>query len=57
MMSFDNGDELHKIARAHPRAKLVIRILADDNKSLCQLGIKFGAPLEAVFGLLAKLRS
>ncbi|KAJ7713956.1 ornithine decarboxylase [Mycena maculata] len=56
MMTFDNADELYKIARAHPRAKLVVRILTDDTKSLCQLGIKFGAPLATVPGLLAKAK-
>lgn len=56
MMTFDNADELYKIARAHPRAQLVVRILTDDTKSLCQLGIKFGAPLATVPGLLAKAK-
>ncbi|KAF7321553.1 Ornithine decarboxylase [Mycena kentingensis (nom. inval.)] len=56
MMTFDNADELYKIARAHPAAKLVIRILTDDSKSLCQFGIKFGAPLAAVPALLAKAK-
>ncbi|KAK7050277.1 pyridoxal-dependent decarboxylase [Favolaschia claudopus] len=54
-MTFDNADEL-KIARAHPRASLVLRILTDDTKALCQLGLKFGAPLHAVPSLLAKAR-
>ncbi|KAF7315326.1 Ornithine decarboxylase [Mycena indigotica] len=56
MMTFDNADELYKIARAHPGAKLVVRILTDDSKALCQLGIKFGAPLAAVPALLAKAK-
>ncbi|KAJ7112846.1 ornithine decarboxylase [Mycena crocata] len=56
LMTFDNADELHKIARAHPRARLVVRILTDDTKSLCQLGIKFGAPLATVPGLLVKAK-
>ena len=56
MMTFDNSDELYKIARAHPRAKCVVRILTDDSKSLCAFGIKFGAPLVTVPGLLAKAR-
>jgi len=55
-MTFDNADELYKIARAHSNAKLVVRILTDDSKSLCAFGIKFGAPLVAVPGLLAKAR-
>ncbi|QRV89764.1 ornithine decarboxylase [Ceratobasidium sp. AG-Ba] len=56
MMTFDNQDELYKIARAHPNAKLVVRILTDDSKSLCRLGLKFGAPLVTVPALLAKAK-
>ncbi|KAJ7175651.1 ornithine decarboxylase [Mycena filopes] len=33
-MTFDNADELYKIACAHPDAQLVVRILTDDMKSL-----------------------
>lgn len=55
-MTFDNGDELYKMARSHPNAKAVIRILTDDSKSLCAFGIKFGAPLVTVPGLLAKAK-
>ncbi|KAG6829002.1 hypothetical protein H0H92_005979 [Tricholoma furcatifolium] len=55
-MTFDNADELYKIARAHTSAKLVIRILTDDSKSLCAFGVKFGAPLVTVPGLLAKAK-
>ncbi|CAG8630091.1 9953_t:CDS:2 [Acaulospora morrowiae] len=51
MMTFDNVDELYKIQRYFPDAQLVLRILADDSKSLCKLGLKFGAPLEST-GLL-----
>ncbi|KAF4571030.1 hypothetical protein EYR36_008357 [Pleurotus pulmonarius] len=56
LMTFDNMDELYKISRAHPGAKLVVRILADDSKSLCAFNIKFGAALEVVPSLLAKAR-
>jgi ornithine decarboxylase len=55
-MTFDNADELFKIARAHPGAKLIVRILADDSKSICRFGIKFGAPLEVVPSLLSKAK-
>ncbi|KAF8640277.1 hypothetical protein AX16_010172 [Volvariella volvacea WC 439] len=55
-MTFDNADELYKVARAFPAAKLVIRILTDDSKSICRFGIKFGAPLVTVPGLLAKAK-
>jgi len=53
MMTFDNADELYKIKRCHPDAKLVLRMLTDDSKSLCRLGLKFGAPLSTCPGLLA----
>jgi len=56
MMTFDNTDELYKIARVHPGAKLVVRILTDDSRSLCRLGLKYGAPLVTVPALLAKAR-
>ncbi|KAG9013980.1 hypothetical protein FRB93_000361 [Tulasnella sp. JGI-2019a] len=55
-MTFDNTDELYKISRTHPGAELVIRILTDDSKSLCRLGLKFGAPLVTVPALLAKAK-
>ncbi|KAF9196931.1 hypothetical protein BGZ50_004518 [Haplosporangium sp. Z 11] len=53
MMTFDNAEELHKIKRFHPNAQLVLRILTDDSKSLCKLGLKFGAPLDTTGFLLA----
>ncbi|KAH0581162.1 Ornithine decarboxylase [Termitomyces sp. J132] len=56
MMTFDNADELYKIARVHTSEKLVIRILTDDSKSLHAFGVKFGAPLVIVPALLAKAR-
>lgn len=56
LTTFDNIDELHKMKRFHPRCKLVVRILTDDSKSVCQLGLKFGAPLDNVPRLLAKAK-
>ena len=56
LTTFDNVDELVKMKRFHPDCKLVLRILTDDSKSVCQLGIKFGAPLKEVPRLLAKAR-
>lgn len=56
LTTFDNVDELHKMKRFHPNCKLVVRILTDDSKSACQLGLKFGAPLDVVPRLLAKAR-
>jgi ornithine decarboxylase len=56
MMTFDNADELFKIARVHPGAKLILRILTDDSKSICRFGVKFGAPLATVPGLFLKAK-
>eukprot|EP00118_Oscarella_pearsei_P028731 m.2799 g.2799 ORF g.2799 m.2799 type:complete len:466 (+) comp8906_c0_seq2:331-1728(+) len=42
-MTFDNEYELFKTRKYFPSAELLLRIRADDSKSLCQLGIKFGA--------------
>lgn len=56
MMTFDNSDELYKIARSFPTAKLIIRIHTDDTKALCRLNLKFGASLVAVPSLLAKAK-
>ncbi|KAJ3338241.1 hypothetical protein HDU93_009830 [Gonapodya sp. JEL0774] len=43
MLTFDNADELRKVKKNHPEAELILRVLADDSKSLCKLGLKFGA--------------
>jgi len=51
-MTFDNEDELRKIAAEYPGAELVMRILTDDSASVCRLGLKFGAPLGTVKNLL-----
>ena len=56
MMTFDNADELHKIRRLAPDARAVLRILADDSKSLCKLGLKFGASLDTTANLLETAR-
>lgn len=56
MMTFDNSDELEKVVKFHPSAKMVLRILTDDSGSLCKLGLKFGAPLSEVRSLLIKAK-
>ncbi|KAH9812423.1 pyridoxal-dependent decarboxylase [Melampsora americana] len=56
MMTFDNLDELHKVAKHHPSAKMVMRILIDDRESLCRFGEKFGAPLDNIDLLLDTAR-
>lgn len=55
-MTFDNADELRKIARLFPEAELFLRILTDDSSSLCRLSLKFGAALDTTDSLLALAR-
>ncbi|KAJ2440256.1 Ornithine decarboxylase, partial [Coemansia sp. RSA 2424] len=52
LLTFDNADELAKISALHPRARAVLRILADDSGARCRLGLKFGAAPEATAALL-----
>ncbi|KAI1099610.1 pyridoxal-dependent decarboxylase [Jackrogersella minutella] len=52
-MTFDNADELRKIAKLFPEAELFLRILTDDSSSLCRLSLKFGASLDSTDDLLA----
>jgi len=56
MMTFDNIDELYKVKKIHPNAKMVLRVLTDDSHSLCKFGIKFGASPSAATELLEKAK-
>ncbi|KAJ8333059.1 hypothetical protein SKAU_G00419550 [Synaphobranchus kaupii] len=47
MMTFDNVEELVKVARCHENGKLVLRIATDDSKAACPLSMKFGAMLKS----------
>lgn len=55
--TFDNAEELHKIANINPRAQLYLRIVTDDSGALCQLGLKYGAPLNTTSSLLKLAKS
>lgn len=55
-MTFDNADELRKIAKLYPEAELFLRISTDDSSSLCRLSLKFGATLDITDSLLALAR-
>jgi ornithine decarboxylase len=52
-MTFDNADELYKIAKYFPEAELFLRIITDDTSSACRLSMKFGAPMDTTEDLLA----
>lgn len=53
LTTFDSEDELRKIARVHPDAKLLLRIAVDDSSALCPLSSKFGAPRRDIPRLLS----
>lgn len=53
LMTFDSTDELTKIQRINPTAKVVLRIYVDDTKAICRLGTKFGAMVHDIPTLLA----
>nr|UUJ34678.1 ornithine decarboxylase [Nilaparvata lugens] len=55
-MTFDNADELYKVAKLSPEAQLLLRITTDDTSSLCRLSMKFGAALNTTRGLLTLVR-
>jgi ornithine decarboxylase len=55
-MTFDNADELVKIRKHHPKARLVLRLAVDDRGSLCRFSSKFGAQIENVVPLLTRAR-
>jgi len=52
MMTFDNADELRKIAQFYPDARLLMRIITDDSHSICRFSTKFGAPMDHTRPLL-----
>lgn len=55
-MTFDNTDELRKIAKLFPDAELFLRIHTDDSSSLCRLSLKFGATMDLTEDLLRTAR-
>jgi ornithine decarboxylase len=54
LMTFDNADELIKIARANPAAQVVMRIATDDSKAMCRFSTKFGVQPQDFEALIRK---
>jgi len=52
LMTFDCEEELYKIKLYHPYAKLILRLIVDDSKSICKFNTKYGTKLEEVEELL-----
>jgi len=46
-MTFDNEHELYKIKEHHPNAKIVLRIITNDENAVCRFSMKFGADMES----------
>ncbi|KAF1751460.1 hypothetical protein GCK72_018014 [Caenorhabditis remanei] len=57
MMTFDNSEELLKIARLHPNAEMILRIAVSDPTATCPLNLKFGADPVLAGPQLLKLAS
>ncbi|XP_013388971.1 ornithine decarboxylase 1 [Lingula anatina] len=56
LMTFDNEDEIVKIKRLFPDAKLVLRIVPQVRKAVYDMGKKFGCNVEDCQGLLLKAK-
>ena len=53
-MTFDNEDELVKVAQLYPDAEMVLRIATDDSHSMCAFSSKFGARMPNVPSILKR---
>ncbi|XP_074161520.1 antizyme inhibitor 2-like [Sminthopsis crassicaudata] len=53
LMTFDCEEELVKVAKFHPTARMVLRIWTEDSESMFPLSAKFGAPLDKCSRLLS----
>lgn len=56
LTTFDNVDEMHKIQKNMPGAKLVVRILGDDSSSVCRFNAKFGVAVEELAPILSEAK-
>ncbi|XP_043849761.1 antizyme inhibitor 2-like [Dromiciops gliroides] len=52
LMTFDCEEEIAKVAKFHPTARLVLRLWTEDSECLFPLSAKFGAPLDQCGHLL-----
>ncbi|XP_038065153.1 ornithine decarboxylase-like [Patiria miniata] len=52
LMTFDTGEELHKVKRVYPEARLLLRVVFDDSSCYMNLGVKFGCRESEVRPLL-----
>uniref|UniRef100_A0A452TVS6 Antizyme inhibitor 2 n=1 Tax=Ursus maritimus TaxID=29073 RepID=A0A452TVS6_URSMA len=57
LLTFDSEEELTKVAKHHPEARLVLRLWTQDSESSFPLSAKFGATLEVCEHLLQSARA
>ncbi len=57
MMTFDNEPELYKISEHYPGAQVLLRIKVENEGSVVNLSLKFGADPENAYLILRKARS
>lgn len=57
LMTFDNDEELHKIQKNFPGARLLLRLAVDDSHSVCKFNSKFGCELKDVERLIITAKS
>ena len=54
MMTYDNESELYKISEHYPGAHVLLRIKVDNQQSVVNLSLKFGADAEMAFPMIRK---
>lgn len=57
LMTFDNEPELYKLAEHYPGAHVLLRLKVENQGSIVELSLKFGADAENAFLLLRKAKS
>ncbi|MBN1688788.1 MAG: type III PLP-dependent enzyme [Candidatus Omnitrophica bacterium] len=57
LMTFDNEPELYKLSEHYPGAHVLVRIKVENQGSMVELSLKFGADPENAFVLLRKAKS
>ncbi|MCM8775475.1 MAG: type III PLP-dependent enzyme [Candidatus Omnitrophica bacterium] len=57
LMTFDNEPELYKLSEHYPRAHVLVRIKVENQGSIVQLSLKFGADPDQAFYLLRKAQA
>lgn len=57
LMTFDNEEELYKIHKHYPNARLLLRLAVDDSHSICKFNSKFGCELKNVERLVITAKS